>query len=180
MDGRTALILAIGALALLTLLVVIVSLRRGPRAYYVRRDALTPGVSPGYLESLEDALGDRYRVLPRTRVSEFVDVKPRLSHRTRNWARDRIRDLRFDFTLLARADGSAVGILLGGDVDLPRRERQKRAFLRKVCDTVALPVLTLQPAMVSDPVYLRRAVEGAGPDSPEPAESAARREPSLA
>ena len=179
MDGSTVLILLIAALAALILVVILVNLHRGPGAYFLLRDsALTPD-DARRMDQLESALGDRYRVLPRTRLADFVDVKHRLSHRTRGWARDRILDACFDFVLLDRESNRAVGILLGDDTDLARRRRRQRTFTRQVCEKLALPVVTLDPVLASDPEYLRNAVGHQGRQQEISEESSARQEPTL-
>lgn len=177
MDGSTVLILSIVALGVLITLVIIVGLRRGPGAWYTRQDALSPADGSALLERIEATVGDHYRVFPHIRVAEFAATKPHLSRRNRNWAINRILDLRLDFALFPRDGSPASGVLIGDDGDLPRRQRRRRAFLRQVCDAVDLPLATLDPALTGDPDYLRNAL-GQSSTSPAP-DQPARQEPTL-
>lgn len=180
MDASTLLILLIAALALLILLVVLVNLRRGPGAYYVLRDTAIDADQSKRMDQLEAALGDRYRVLPRSRMADFVDVKPRISYRTRGWAMDRILDACFDFVLLDRQSPKVLGILMGDDEDQPRAKRKERKFVRKVCGKLGLPVVTLDAVLASDPDYLRNAVGHQDEAPAAVAEETLRQEPTLA
>ena len=177
MDGSTVLILSIVALGVLITLVIIVGLRRGPGAWYTRQDALWPADGSALLERIEAAVGSDYRVFPHIRVAEFAATRPHLSRRNRNWAINRILDLRLDFVLLPRDGSPPRGVLIGDDGDLPRRQRRRRTFLRQVCAAVDLPLVTLDPALSGDPDYLANALVGSS--ASPPANQHARQEPTL-
>ncbi len=180
MEGTTVLMLLVVALAVLITVVILVGLRRGPAAYYELRNTHPAPDQAKRLEQLETALGDRYRVLPRSRLIDFIDVKSRLSRRTRTWAHERILEACFDFALLDRNSPKTIGILMGDDADRPRRERRQRDFVRKLCESLGMPVVTLDAVLASDPEYLRSAVERWGSTAPKAKASNSRQEPTLA
>lgn len=179
LDGTTVLAAAAILLAILILLVVGIGILRGPGAFYVRRDELLSLEESDFLALLEAAMGNDYRIFPKVGALALIDLKRRMSHRTRQLAWSRIAGEQFDFVLADKTSLAPVAVLLLTDSPAVRRSRRRLGRLRKICATLKLPLIELALAETpSVPGPLGRYIELQLAE-PAPEKSSVRKEPQL-
>lgn len=179
MDGTTLVILAIVALVTTIALFVGFGVWRGPRALYIRREALFTADEATMLRRLENALSDDYLVMPRLAVIEMVDLRPRLSRRSRRHARNRIFGMHFDFVVVSRLTLTPVCAVILVPPSRSRGQRRRHRLLERLCSSVGIRLLQLETDVLYDGATLRRLV-GEEPKAARTPDDPARREPVIA
>ncbi|GGO86946.1 hypothetical protein GCM10011348_39020 [Marinobacterium nitratireducens] len=130
--------LPLAVLALLLLLLLILRLRRRQSLQhraYLRRDRLLSNDERNFLAALEQAVGERHRVLCKVRMAAVTELAERLDHRQWQHAFAAIRDRHFDFLV---CDGESLEPVCA--VELAVRGRRD-PLLDRVCGQAQLPLL---------------------------------------
>ncbi|ADC61635.1 DUF2726 domain-containing protein [Allochromatium vinosum] len=138
---------------------------RRPRPYVLRAPLLDVP-ERALLAVLEHVLGADYRLLVRVRVSEVLDIAPRLRRRERERAAERLERYRFDILVCERetlTPRCALNLT-------PRRLWRKtpgRDGLDRICASVGLPLVRLieQPhyAIAEVEARMREALSASAP-----------------
>jgi hypothetical protein len=111
---------------------------------YSRGSGLFSDVERSFLEVLEQAVGEQYRVFGKVRVADIIDVQPSLKDTLKQIAFDRITSRHFDFVVCNKASLAVVCIVELENRTQQRKSREERdTFLMSVCDSVSLPLLRM-------------------------------------
>lgn len=178
MEATTVLLLGLVAIIALIALVAGIGLWRGPRAFYIRREALLTGEEVSLMDALDDFAGDKYRVMAKVGINGLIGLRARLARKARRHALNRICGEFFDYVLLDRRSLVPVLTILVETATTPRRQRRRHAYVKKLCDAIGLPLIIIQP-VDTHPEYLHRMI-GDAVHMAAPARSTdARQEPAV-
>ena len=90
-------------------------------------------------------MGPEYRVFGKVRVADVTSLKQGLSNSARQTALNRVAGKHFDFVVCRASDLSIVcAIELNDRSHSSQRAQARDEFLAKVCETIRLPLLTVQ------------------------------------
>lgn len=148
-------LIGLGGLVLLAMLIELARALGWRRPHpYVLRAPLLDVPERALLAVLEHILGADYRLLVRVRVSDVLDIAPRLGRREREQAADRLERYRFDVLICERetlTPRCAVNLA-------PRRFWRKMPGtdgLDRICKAIRLPLVRL----IEQPHYAIAEVE---------------------
>lgn len=120
---------------------------------YKRRRSLFTDSEISFLEALEQAVGEEYRVYAKVRAADALSVRPLPNRRQWMQAWDRVRSKHFDFLLCNPGDYAPVAAVELDDAsrDNPRRS-VRDAFLESACRAAGLALVRI-PAEQKDSVH---------------------------
>lgn len=160
---------------LVILLAVAVILRRMPRAQradeYERIEALFSPAEVAFLRALDAAVGDRYRVFAKVRLTDLVRPRPGLTKKAWQTARNRIDRKHVDYVLCNAENLSPFCAIELDDSSHKRQSRRERdAQVDRILKECGLPLVRVAAQRSYDITILRRAVLTglAGPITNEP------------
>lgn len=111
---------------------------------YLRTPALFSDAERAFLEVLEQAVGDQYRVFGKVHVADVIALQPDLKTSIKRIAYKRIKSRRFDFVVCSRLSLSVVCAVELDDKNPQRKNQEARdTILRDVCDSVSLPLIRI-------------------------------------
>lgn len=109
---------------------------------YIRNEALFSTAERSFLEVLEQAIGDSYRVFGKVHVAHVVSVTPQARHGELRQAYDLLNAEHFDFVLCDTRDMSIAAVVELEDPSHKEHGRQARdEFLAGLCRSIALPLV---------------------------------------
>ncbi len=125
---------------------------------YERRLPFLSPVQRRCLSALEQAGGESCRVFAQVALTALMVAASSGTQRRR--ALNKIQGQRFDFVICGRVDGLPLGVveLLPAGA-LKRRTRRRLAWLKSLCDQLALPLVTLPEQPHYDLNTLRTALD---------------------
>jgi hypothetical protein len=136
--------------------------RRLALSVYRRRPELFSAAELQFLRALDTALPRTYRIFGKVRVADLVDMKPGLQPRRRQAALNRIAYKHFDFVVCDAITLAPLSVIeLNDSSHLARRTRQRDEMLSKICNSIALPLVSVQAAASYDPVELQSRIAAA-------------------
>lgn len=111
---------------------------------YLRTPALFSDAERAFLEVLEQAVGDQYRVFGKVHVADVIAVQPGLKTSLKRIAYKRIKSRRFDFVVCSKLSMSVVCVVEMDDKNPSRKSQEARdTVLLDVCESVSLPLLRI-------------------------------------
>lgn len=111
---------------------------------YLRTPALFSDAERAFLEVLEQAVGEQYRVFGKVHVADVIAVQPDKKNSLKRIAYKRIKSRRFDFVVCSKLSLSVVCAVELDDKNPPRKNQEARdTILRDVCESVSLPLLRI-------------------------------------
>ena len=111
---------------------------------------------------LEQAVGDKHRVLGKVRVADVVSVKSLSDRRAWQRAFNRISAKHFDFVICANDDLEIVAAVELDDKSHGNRQRQDRdEFLAGLCEAINLPLVRVPAQRAYSLADLRVAIGAA-------------------
>ena len=149
---------------------------------YERHDSLVTQAERKFFHTLEQAVGDRYRVLAMVRVADVVKPERNLAQAARQSAFNRISSKHFDFLICEHSSLRIVAAVELDDASHRAPKRRKRDdLLERACDNAGLPLIREATKKRYDPGDLRaRILAAAGDTSTEAVEAPeATREPAI-
>ena len=127
---------------------------RDSAPYRSRRHLLTPGERRFFLNGLQPALGDRYRVSFKVRLADVIAASDWDSPHTR-----RIAQKHVDFVLTTPRTTRIVAIVELNDASHEADDRRKRdAFVAEALKSAGIPLVTLPIYRHYSPQRIRRRV----------------------
>ncbi len=109
---------------------------------YKKQEKLFSDAERSFLGTLEQAVGDRYRIFGKVRLSDVLGVRS-MGNRKKWWrAFNKISSKHLDYVLCAKNDLSIVAGIELNDNSHKKRQRKKRDhFLVRACQAAGLPLL---------------------------------------
>lgn len=136
------------AVGLTPSIIIAVKMVRRPKSveveevpYAKNRELFSPA-ERSLLRLLEQAAGEKYRLLAKVRAANIVRV--RLMSDQSAWLRavEQIKSRSFDFVLCDKEDLSLVcAIKLNDTSHAPQRKHERDTFLERVCKAISLPLV---------------------------------------
>lgn len=130
-----------------------------PRAMFERRDALFTAAERTFLDVLEEAVGDTYRVFGKVRVLDVIEPAARLSFADRTSAMNRIDRKHLDFVL---CDPASLRIVMAVELDDASHRRPGRRRRDELVDgalaTAGVPLRRVAVAREYSVEGVRRAL----------------------
>ena len=112
---------------------------------YIKRDHLFSPAERLFLQTLQEAVSDHFRVFGKVRVADVIDVTASIRHGARRAALNRITSKHFDYVLCRKDDMSVVCAIELDDRSHAAVERQRRdAFLDQICSDILLPLIRIE------------------------------------
>lgn len=109
-----------------------------------------------FLGVLDQAVGSEHRVFGKVRVADVAMVKPGLGNSARQGALNRIAYKHFDFVVCRASDLAIVcAVELNDKSHSSRRAQSRDDLLRKVCQAINLPLLTVPAKQAYSPQEVR-------------------------
>jgi hypothetical protein len=97
-----------------------------------------------FLGVLDQAVGAEHRVFGKVRVADVATMEPGLSRSARQGALNRIAAKHFDYVVCRASDMSIVcAVELNDKSHQSNRARERDAFIAKLCEVIALPLLVV-------------------------------------
>ncbi len=119
--------------------------KRSNELPYIRNPELFSPTERSILSALEQAVGENFRIFGKVRLADVVDIRAMNDRSAWQDAVNRIAAERFDFILCNKDD---LAIRCAVDLHDPSpespRRRQRDAFLKDLCGTIALPLVQIQ------------------------------------
>lgn len=139
--------------------------RRRAESPFVAKQMLLSLDERSFLDVLERAVGDDYRVFAKVRLADVIDVRDMRDQRARERMFEHITDRRADFVLCTPGNLVVVAIIGFGE----KSEDGKRRALRHICRDCNLPLVSFSPRHDYGPDAVRRRVLDAlgAPNAPE-------------
>ncbi|MBF0189374.1 MAG: DUF2726 domain-containing protein, partial [Magnetococcales bacterium] len=137
----------LGAVAVLMITIVIVmrSMRKSAKGelLYQKRNGLFFAEEIDFLRTLDQAVGEEYRVFGKALMTDILKVSPEIDGGQRRQAIDRIRTLYADFTLCDPETSSVVCIVLLVDSSRHGKEEEGQVdHFDRVCRQARLPLVS--------------------------------------
>jgi hypothetical protein len=121
---------------------------------YVRTQGLFSPAERKFLDILEQAMGNEYRVFGKVRVVDVAEVKSTPDRRAWQRAFNRVSAKHFDFVLCDKSTLSPVcAVELDDRSHLHAQRRDRDAFVANVCKAISMPfvqVAARQDYVVTD------------------------------
>lgn len=111
---------------------------------YLRTPSLFSDAERAFLEVLEQAVGEQYRVFGKVHVADVIALQPGLKTSVKRIAYQRIKSRRFDFVVCSKLSLSVVCAVELDDKNPPKKGQEARdSILRDICESVSLPLLRI-------------------------------------
>lgn len=138
---------------------------------YCKRGALFTPAERSFLNVLDQAISDQYRVFGKVRVADILN--PAKGMNRKNWqvAFNKISSKHFDYILCSKETlGVVAAIELDDKSHLSARSKKRDALLESACDSAGLPLIRFQAKSGYQVQSIRTQIESTL-NSPESRES---------
>ena len=128
---------------------------------YNQRDYLLTGKELALYNLLQDILpAQAYVILPRVRLADFISVSPEARNRV-EYA-NRIKERSADILICDASNLTPVAVVLFETETEGKKKQLADQFIRKICDAVGLPCLSLKTATPPSLSELKTALRKSG------------------
>ncbi len=112
---------------------------------YTKNENLFSAPERSFLSVLDQAVGDRFRILGKIRIADIVSLKKLSDRSARKRALNKIAGKHFDYILCSRDDLAVVAAVGLNDKSREHSDRKERdAFIAGLCNAISLPFLRFE------------------------------------
>jgi len=112
---------------------------------YTKNENLFSASQRSFLSVLDQAVGDKFRILGKIRIADIAALKKLSDRSARKRALSKIAGKHFDYILCSRDDLSVVAAVGLDDKTREYADRKERdAFIAGLCDAISLPLLRFE------------------------------------